>query len=255
VNDSKRVNRDVNKARMMPFQGPGRSGVVNGVELSANSKDSKLAVLLLMTRGSSLNACTGILISKQIILTAAHCVSGVQPKQIRIVFKNHGTQDEAPSDFKADKIVIHEKFTGSPEGFSDLALVKMLGSAPSDYPSVSLMSANEQPDSDVVTLIGYGITSEDKKDSMVLRETTKSFKSDIHPKIGYFGIDQSSKSGGFCRGDSGAPVFVSVKATRKLFGINSFTVGLEANKECHTASVAMSAAAYSSWITDHASKL
>jgi secreted trypsin-like serine protease len=111
------------------------------------------------------------------------------------------------------------------------------------------------PTNDDVLLIGYGITSENKKDSMQLRRTTKSFKNDIHVKESFLGIDQKTKTGGFCRGDSGAPVFVNVHSVKKLYGINSFTVGVEENKECHTASVAMLVPYFSTWIQTNAARL
>jgi V8-like Glu-specific endopeptidase len=219
------------------------------------SKESKLATLLLITRGSSLHACTAVLIQKRVLLTAAHCLQDVEPKHVRVVFKTNGSPNEGPTDFKAAKLLIHEKYNGKPEGFSDLALVKIAADAPASYEPVPLMTAKEKITGDEITLIGYGITGEDKKDSMILRETKKSFASDIHPKEGYFGIDQKTMGGGFCRGDSGAPIYAMVGGERKLMGINSFTVGIEQNKECHTASVAMPSATFSSWISKNAKKL
>lgn len=239
----------------MRFNGPGESGIVNGRDVAPGSKESRLATLLLITRGSSLHACTAVLIKPRVLLTAAHCVSGVEPKNVRVVFKTNGSPQEGPSDFKAEKLVVHEKYDGKPENFSDLALVKISGEAPKAYEPVALMTAKEKVSSDSVTLIGYGITGEDKKDSMILRETTKSFASDIHAKDGYFGIDQKTRGGGFCRGDSGAPIYAVVGGKRKLMGINSFTVGVEEHKECHTASVAMPSATFSDWINKNAKKL
>jgi secreted trypsin-like serine protease len=255
IADSQRVSRDIDHAKLMSSEGPGSSGIVNGRDVAPGSQDSRLATLLLITRGSSLHACTAVLIQKRVLLTAAHCVQDLEPKNVRVVFKTNGSPQEGPSDFKAEKLLIHEKYNGKPEGFSDLALVKIAADAPAAYEPVPLMTAKEKLTTDSVTLIGYGITSEEKKDSMILRETTKSFANDIHPKPGYFGIDQKTSGGGFCRGDSGAPIYAMVGGKRKLMGINSFTVGVEENKECHTASVAMPSSTFGDWIAKNAKKL
>lgn len=251
----KQVSRDYDAATGMAYGRAVEKPIVNGVEVGAEEAEARSAVLLLITRGSSIHACTGVFIKPKVLLTAAHCVSGVETKKIRVVFQTRGlAQVESTSDLKPSKILIHEKYDGKPENYSDLALLVLPQSAPPGYESVALHDAKEKVEDDQVLLLGYGITGETKKDSMVLRKTTKSFKNDIHLKPTFFGIDQKSETGGFCRGDSGAPVFVTVAGKRRLFGINSFTVGLEKDRECHTASVGMASAHFKPWIEKNAKK-
>lgn len=226
--------------------------IVSGTEVSANLPEAKSAVLLLITRGSNLHACTGVFVKQKVLLTAAHCVAGVQATNVRIVFHTHGSSMDHANDQHPAKIRIHEKYDGTPECHADLALLNLSSLPPAGYEPVKLHLDKEKITTDEILLLGYGITDETKKDSMILRQVKKSFKNDIHWKDIYFGIDQKSASGGFCRGDSGAPVFVMVGKERRLLGINSFTVGLEKDRECHTASVAMSAAHFNSWIEKNA---
>ncbi|MBX9765633.1 MAG: trypsin-like serine protease [Bdellovibrionales bacterium] len=256
LKESQRIDDDMIRASQIPYKGPGKASIVGGLVVKDTDPSAKLAVLLLITRGSSLSACTGILVKKNVLLTAAHCVSGVEAKKIRVVFKTLGfPAGTSASDLFGKKIVIHEKFDGKPQNYSDLALLSLTADAPSGYHPIDLYDAKEKMTDDDVVLLGYGITGEEKKDSMTLRQTTKSFKNEIYLKNEFFGIDQKSRSGGFCRGDSGAPVLVNVGKTKKLFGMNSFTVGLEEGKECHTASVAMATSHFHDWIKKNVSEL
>lgn len=250
-----RVGRDYDDATGMAYGRASEKPIVNGTEVGAEDAEARSAVLLLITRGSSLHACTGVFVKPKVLFTAAHCVSGVEPRKIRVVFQTRGlAQVESVNDMNPSKIFVHEKYDGKPENYSDVALLMLPQSAPSGYETVALLGEKDKVDSDQVLLLGYGITGETKKDSMVLRKTTKSFKSDVHIKPAYFGIDQKSETGGFCRGDSGAPVFVDVGGKRRLFGINSFTVGLEKDRECHTASVGMASTHFKPWIEKNAKK-
>jgi secreted trypsin-like serine protease len=104
-------------------------------------------------------------------------------------------------------------------------------------------------------MLGYGITDEQKQDSLVLRTTKKSYKADSFVKESLIGFNQTNKTGGFCRGDSGAPIYVTSGGALKVIGVNSFNVGKEKNKECHTASFGMYTPYFKSWILSQSVEL
>ena len=257
IEESARINRDVQDASQNAFAGPRPGKIVNGVDVAPNDPKSKLAVMLLITSGSRLSTCTGVLVKPKVVLTAAHCVAEVEPKQVRVVFNTSLApgNPEARASVLADKIERHPDFDGKPENQSDLALLRLFSEAPKEYEIASFLKHGTKPSTDEVVLLGYGITGEKKQDSMTLRTTTKNYKKDLHLKKTTVGIDQSGDTGGFCRGDSGAPLFVSVDKTLKLIGINSYTVGLIENRECHTASVAMLIPHFEKWILTRAAQL
>lgn len=251
------VNADYERARQMAYGGAADKSIVSGTDVGNEESEAKSAILLLITRGSALHVCTSVLVAPKVLLTAAHCVAGVEPSKIRIAFQTRGMgASEAIKDLRPIRIVLHEKYDGTPESKADLALLSLPEKPPRGYTQIPLLSKTEKVAKDDVLLIGYGITGETKSDSMTLRKTTKSWSKEIHLKDGYFGITQSSATGGFCRGDSGAPVLVTIAGgERRLLGLNSFTIGVEKNRECHTASVAMFIPHFKSWIESRVTKL
>ena len=220
--------------------------VVGGQEVAATDPVSKLAVLLFIARDEKSSVCTGVVIQPNIILTAAHCVYKTKPDSVRAVFAK---------ELRAKEIVIHENYDGTQKSESDIALVKLAGSVPADYQPVVLIDDGGKATDDEALFIGFGITDENRKDAMKLRKITKSVKQDLHMKGKTIGVEQRSGKGGFCRGDSGAPIFVNQQKTKVLLGINSVNVGLENGKECHTASVAISVAHFQRWIREKSLKM
>jgi secreted trypsin-like serine protease len=99
--------------------------------------------------------------------------------------------------------------------------------------------------------LGFGITAEDRKDSQVLRKIEKSLKEDVRDRDRTLLIDQTSRKGGFCRGDSGAPLIVELWNEPYIFGVNSANIGLAKGQECQAASLAInvSNAHFRDWIS------
>jgi secreted trypsin-like serine protease len=230
--------------------------VVRGQDVMIGEQEAKMAVLLVVQRGERTSVCTGVAINSQTILTAAHCVYGAKPPNVQVRFMIDGNSPtEKESVRQVKQLTIHENYDGSPQSYSDLALVKLVAAVPENYSVLELCDNVNEIADDHVLLVGYGITDELSKDSMRLRRTTKSFKQDLHMKDRFIGIEQTNEAGGFCRGDSGAPVIVKVGNAQKIIGINSFTIGTEPNTECHTASVAMSIPYFAKWIRDNSQLL
>lgn len=230
---------------------PTSQSIVGGTEVKPTDPLALQAVLLIIERDAKTSSCTAVPLSSRILLTAAHCVAGAEPHRIKAVFRtdvNYPAEQESQWTARAERFVVHSEFTGTPQSKSDLALIKLVSKIPKLYRSASLYDGTSVLSGDQALMLGYGVTDETQKDSLQLRTTVKSFKNDSFVKDQLLGFKQSNAGGGFCRGDSGAPVYVQVGTQRQLIGINSFNVGIEKNKECHTASFAMYVPHFRSWI-------
>ncbi|RYZ71481.1 MAG: trypsin-like serine protease, partial [Proteobacteria bacterium] len=102
-----KVSQDYDAATGMAYGQQSEKPIVNGVEVGSEDTEARAAVLLLITRGSSLHACTGVLVKPKVLLTAAHCVSGVEAKKIRVVFQTRGlAQAESVNDVNPSKVLV-----------------------------------------------------------------------------------------------------------------------------------------------------
>lgn len=231
-------------------------GIIGGARVNSNDILAKKVVMLLTKKGKEVSICTGTPISKDVILTAAHCVDGAEKTDVAVVFHTDVTCE---SGFNSDKQAIkvqdfisHSGYSRKADATNDLALVKMNSSIPSDYEISEIYDGTSELSTDQVTLAGYGITDEDGKGAMFLRTTTKSFKNDI--TVEKENIVMEQKHTGVCSGDSGGPVFVEVGGKLKIAGVNSVVSG---KKEaiCHGKSVSMFVPYFIDWIQTQSANL
>lgn len=228
-----------------------RGRIVNGRTVQIEEAISKEAVLLITQRNGASSSCTGVPVAPRLILTAAHCVKGANPTSVTAVFH---TDMKCATGYTREKTIssvtysIHQDYDGTPQGKADLALVKLSAPIPANYPVATVYDGKTKLSSDEVLMLGYGITDETLRDSLILRTTTKSFHKDAYVKDQLLLFKQDNKTGGFCRGDSGAPIYVTCGGVKKIVGINSFNIGKSKDKECHTASAAMYMPYFNQWI-------
>lgn len=221
--------------------------IVNGVPVDKDSDYGQRTALLMMEKPGGPTLCTAVPIGSQLLLTAAHCVYQLKSEQLKVVFAN--------DQVLVEKFKVHESYDGTPQSYSDLAILKLKSTLPADTKIVPTYDGRDSSFDDQLVLTGYGITDEHSKDSLILRMTTKSFKRDVFIKNSLIGFNQKNATGGFCKGDSGAPIFVKQGSTIKLIGVNSFTAGTGEALDCRTASFAMYIPYFRNWIIKESIKL
>ncbi|QJP13942.1 trypsin-like serine protease [Starkeya sp. ORNL1] len=158
------------------------------------------AALIVSTRGAS---CTGVVLARDVLLTAAHCV---QPAAdyAAVVFEAAG-----PRLLKATRVVLHPRF--DPNSFEtrrptpDLALIKLGEPLPDRFGPADLSADPALPPQRSQFLIaGFGVIRDgDGKSAGTLRTVSL-------PSIGTTGgimvrLSNGEAAGG-CTGDSGGPV-------------------------------------------------
>lgn len=163
--------------------------------------------LIVSTRGAS---CTGTVLTRDLVLTAAHCVAPKSDYAI-VVFEVTG-----PRIVPASRIELHPRF--DPDHFRtrkptpDLALIKVSQPLPATFQAARLARDGNAPKAgDSFLLAGYGVTAEGEGASAGKLNTLSL------PAIGNT-IDDTGvimvrlqasggKSAGACTGDSGGPVY------------------------------------------------
>lgn len=116
-------------------------GIVGGVELDQTSWVTKNAVFLYF-KGT---ACTGTLVDRNIVLTAAHCVDKVKNfADLKVMFSHTPQKDKQagvlePAIRVADEIAIHPDWKReSAKNDGDLAMVRLANVAPYDWKTMAL---------------------------------------------------------------------------------------------------------------------
>lgn len=226
-------------------------GIIGGFRISDTDPLSKKVVMLLMKDGDDGKICTGTPISKDMILTAAHCVKGISSDHITAIFHTDITC-ESGFDFptmsiKAKDSIFHAGYSeGRKNITNDVALVKLSSNIPESYEVSEVYDGQSTLSSDVVTLAGYGSSDENGEGATYLRTTQKSFKDDIEVEDQKITLQQKYR--GICTGDSGGPVFVEVNNKLTIAGVNSY-VGVDVtNTMCRSYSVSMYIPYFHDWI-------
>ncbi|WP_374075735.1 trypsin-like serine protease [Bdellovibrio bacteriovorus] len=199
------------------------AAIVGGKDTTKDNVISKYVVLIY--DNPTKTYCTGLLIKKDVILTAAHCVpSGY--KSLTLAF---GIKPLA-GDYvmkQAANMVVHDKYKKeNSNDRNDLALILIKGNAPEGYKTLLL------PGADFPLKAGYGFTatgygrisgkkvpSSDTQGSGYLRHVELKIDS-FNANESQFYVDQKSGRG-ICSGDSGGPALMRYEGQDYVVGIAS----------------------------------
>lgn len=217
------------------------SSIINGDVVTADDKLGLSTVGLMMNiRNTWFQICTGSIIAKNMILTAAHCVSHVNLKRDNLMINfslntvDNDIQDnpELPhiedlhAAFKVIEVVdviSHPGYTGGLD--NDIAVIHLKNDIPAghivaeflpshyiDEPAQKLTFDGESKD---VTLVGFGLFDEvNEVSSTVLRKTKVSSRFE-----GTVVVTDQTHGSGACSGDSGGPAFVEIDQKNYLVGV------------------------------------
>ncbi len=265
------------------------SNIVGGQLSTASFQKQNGIVALAITQrsffGGGLSICTGTLIDKRIVLTAAHCLQaepGSKITNIDVYFINNIQRSLNMGSLKnsipADKIAPHADFlkdivddqTANTLSWNDIALIRLKTNAPSNFKIAKIPAAASDvqlTSSDKLILSGFGIATpivnkagvdpktgaatvipveEETETSGVLRQIANVPVLEESSDSKEIILDQSNSTGA-CHGDSGGPAFLKQKDGSFLqVGVTSRGTNFLGN--CNEKAIYTNVAAHLDWI-------
>jgi V8-like Glu-specific endopeptidase len=217
--------------------GKSNYSIINGVEVAKNDPIAKVTVgiinVLKDSKGEIEQAkCTGLIIAKNVILTAAHCVElapkGGKRAAVIVFSTNMETATEADVRIVTDFVrhPLYKKPVAAGQSESDFGLLKFEGEIPAGFEIADLLTDKEHEllnlKSDII-LAGYGLLDDATKKRTNILHKGHSKLIDAYGKKETV-IDQRDRNG-ICSGDSGGPAFIEVDGKLKAWGIASRVSG------------------------------
>jgi secreted trypsin-like serine protease len=213
-------------AERIPFNAPSFNGIIGGTDVAANDPIAQSTVLIVAEEDGSQSVCTGTIIEKDIVLTAAHCVGLSGLAQVVVVFRT-SVQGEGP----VIQVVERRRPTdfvdraGSPTDWHDVAVLRLAEPIPAGYQPARMVATALIKDGATVTLAGYGMNvavapaDPAPSGSGTLRKVEQTI---ITAKFGKTETLVSLAGGkGACKGDSGGPAYIKQNGQYFLFGVAS----------------------------------
>ncbi|KYG70019.1 hypothetical protein AZI85_15110 [Bdellovibrio bacteriovorus] len=193
------------------------AGIFGGDKVDSDERIAQSTVGIYNTEKKAI--CTGTLIAKNVVLTAAHCLVGSK-SEMEIRF---GTKISKGVSRKVVEALREPHYTNTiifgPE--RDIALIKFAGSLPSGYRPInilndfSVLTAGKK-----ITVAGYGRSlPKMKMGEGTLRKTQLKILKPFYMKD-EIQFDQSDDTGS-CHGDSGGPAYTTENGELKVFGVTS----------------------------------
>lgn len=200
---------------------PEAAGIVGGDKVEATSNIGRSTVGLYEAKIGYI--CSGTLIAKNLILTAAHCIDP-QAKDLIAIFAPEMKKAKPEQIRRVVRAVVHPDYNGSVQtkDTADIAVLRFEGEAPAGYAVAPMLFEPGYLNNDTRTIVaGYGLswTVVLSRGAGTLRTTKLSFD-DVNFSRTEVMLGQSVRKG-ICSGDSGGPGYLELKGRLHVWGVAS----------------------------------
>jgi len=228
--------------------------IIGGQDLGLNSKATASVVAIIDTSSlGSFSVCTGVFIKKDIILTAAHCVSQ-NPSDMLVKLGNSIFSEKKSSSLVVKNIIKHPKYQIHK---NDLALIQIHNDKNILTQPVLLATDSEIQKPNNFIVFGYGVKTtailpDDQMQGVGILRKLKILSKFILNEKNKFIVDQS-KGYGVCGGDSGGPAFILNEKNKYILagvasGLTQDHAQSDSQTECQHKSEFTKVADYKAWI-------
>lgn len=216
---------------------------------------ARAAVMIVGSRG---NFCTGTLIARDLVLTAAHCVPpGNDYKLVQF------DAQRQPQLRDTARIARHPQFSQAAfdnhRATADVALVKLAAPAQTNATGTLFSGAFAVAPGDRFAVAGYGLTERGNgKTGGTLRAAqlvATGRPGNLQIRLVDPAANGTRAGLGACTGDSGAPVFRDENGRALIIGVVSWSTGANNSEGCGGLTGVTPLPLYRGWIAETARKL
>jgi hypothetical protein len=224
----------------------------------APNADPAIARHIALIVGSRGTSCTGAVIARDLVLTAAHCaLPGADYKLVRY-------DQGRPVLLDTAQIARHPNFDLNAllghRATADVALMKLAAPLPAEFaPAVLAQPGHPIVVGDAFMVVGYGVAVRgDGKTGGAIR-TAKLVATGKPGSLQLRLVDPVTKGEraglGACTGDSGAPVFAADGGTLAVVGVVSWSTGPRLTAGCGGLTGVTPLARYRDWVLEAARRM
>jgi MYXO-CTERM domain-containing protein len=181
-----------------------------------------VAVMIEDSTGSVVALCSGSLISKRVVMTAAHCVDIQDPDlpdaaPKHVYFGDNVAGGGAIATISITKTTFHPRYNPDRiQDGNDIALLLLSKTAPV-APLTINRQALETHTGEAVRYVGFGITAGGRHDEGTKRQVTTTLDEVDSNLLWSFASNRNT-----CSGDSGGPSFLQMGGQEVIIGITSY---------------------------------
>lgn len=196
--------------------------------------------------------CTGTLIAPNLVLTAGHCLHGMNKNELRVAFSlDVKNQLDPETMVEIADLTIHPKY--GINRLNDVALIALAKPAPAPYKPVGIVSEKYKLTVGMPMLLaGYGVIDDSTgQDTEALRKVTVPMAKILDADA--ILVTDQTKTTGACNGDSGGPAYLEKDGQLYVYGI---TRGPHENApDCHHLGEYTYASKFETFILESSAKM
>jgi hypothetical protein len=218
---------------------PHGAGAIVGKSANGAKWQNHIAMVLSRSGGRA-GFCSGVVLTRTIVLTAAHCVANASDTRVYLPGQPLLPLSRIAKhpDFQADAPRTRSRSI-------DLALVEITEPLPAEFAAPAFAGAQRYEVGTAFEIAGFGVSREDDaKTSGALRAGQVILRAPLSSVLLW--LDDPHYETGACTGDSGGPVFTS---DGKVAAIIAFAEG-SGNRHCGKLTQAVLIAPHREWISN-----